>query len=309
MKIQHTRRWWYILTISIITTVSMFGLTQYPKGEEEIQKNFGVDKNGRPLEYIENAFEDRGDVIADHATGLMWQQSGSDERMTYAEAQAYIEELNRKQFAGYDDWRLPTVKELVTLLERERESLDLFINPIFGRKQWFCWSADKHSSGLAWHVDFFFGRVTWDVINNYHVRGVRSAPTPMPTAKPTIPILRLEAQGEVVRDLRTGLMWQQSGSDKRLTHEEAQVYVEQLNRDRFASYSDWRLPTVEDFKTLISNRLYTNPIFNAEQSFVWSADKWAEGSALEAPWLFSFENGLMIGSIIGDTSYVRCVRP
>ncbi|MBD3305678.1 TIR domain-containing protein, partial [candidate division KSB3 bacterium] len=75
---------------------------------EEAQKVFQLDERDRPLKYIQNDFEDQGDVVLDHATGLMWQKSGSTTYMSYGKAQKYVKELNHKQFAGYSDWRLPT---------------------------------------------------------------------------------------------------------------------------------------------------------------------------------------------------------
>lgn len=42
-------------------------------------------------------FEDNGNsTVTDHTTGLMWQQSGSDSRIKYEEAQAYVDKLNRE---------------------------------------------------------------------------------------------------------------------------------------------------------------------------------------------------------------------
>ncbi|MCP4289089.1 MAG: DUF1566 domain-containing protein, partial [Gammaproteobacteria bacterium] len=76
----------------------------------------------RPETYIVNDFDVQGEVVVDHATGLMWQQSGSDDELTYEDAQKYIEKLNQERFAGYDDWRLPTVPELLSLLEPEESS-------------------------------------------------------------------------------------------------------------------------------------------------------------------------------------------
>ncbi|MCP4400416.1 MAG: DUF1566 domain-containing protein [bacterium] len=137
---------------------------------------FGLDEERRPREYIENNFEDLGDVVIDHATGLMWQKSGSDTTVTYQKAQAYIEDLNRQRFAGYDTWRLPTIPELMSLIESEEHSNGLYLNPIFDDTQRWCWSADTCSSGSAWHVSFRSGHVNWNDLfdNEGYVRGVRS---------------------------------------------------------------------------------------------------------------------------------------
>jgi hypothetical protein len=58
--------------------------------KEEAQKVFKLDKDWQPLEYTENDYEDQGEVVVDHATGLMWQKSGSGDYLTYKKAQAYI---------------------------------------------------------------------------------------------------------------------------------------------------------------------------------------------------------------------------
>ncbi|MCP4183707.1 MAG: DUF1566 domain-containing protein, partial [Hyphomicrobiales bacterium] len=79
-------------------------------------------KNLAVVNYIHNDYEDQGEVVLDHATGLMWQKSGSDDYMEYEVAKTYIEKLNKDQFAGYDDWRLPTIYELMSLLEKEQSN-------------------------------------------------------------------------------------------------------------------------------------------------------------------------------------------
>ncbi len=98
---------------------------------DNYKKVFKLDHNRRPMEYIENEFKELGEVILDHATGLTWQKSGSEDFLEYDEAESYARELNEKRFAGYTDWRLPTVDELASLLEPEEQSINLFINPIF----------------------------------------------------------------------------------------------------------------------------------------------------------------------------------
>lgn len=116
-------------------------------------------------------------VIVDQATSLMWQQSGSENSMTYNEAQEYIEILNQQQFAGYTDWRLPTIEELGSLLEPQLSN-GFFINPIFDEKQILCWSADvegRSKSGM-WGIDFSYPYVLWYIYpdSNPYVRAVRS---------------------------------------------------------------------------------------------------------------------------------------
>ena len=140
---------------------------------------FRLNNNRRPLEYIPNEYTDNGDgTVTDHATGLMWQQSGSKEYMTYDAAKKYIEALNKDRFAGYDDWRLPTMDELTSLLEPEKKDNGYFIDPIFDKNQGWCWSADtvKGSSGRAWYVSFLCGDVyrNHDFLDPGYVRAVRA---------------------------------------------------------------------------------------------------------------------------------------
>jgi hypothetical protein len=143
---------------------------------EEFRTVFKLDEKWRPLEYIQNKYKDQGEVVVDHATGLMWQKSGSNEWLSYQESQQYIRQLNNERFAGYDDWRLPTVEELLSLVESEEQANKLYINPIFDAKQKWCWSADlvKSSSELAWHVSFLECLVNWDDCHYRYVRCVRS---------------------------------------------------------------------------------------------------------------------------------------
>jgi hypothetical protein len=127
-----------------------------------------------PLKYIENIFNDNGDgTITDWSTGLMWQKSGSGNSLTHENAKAYIRELNAKKIAGYEDWRLPTVDELRSLLMPKKTNGDLYIVPLFDKTQRYCWTSDQRTSGGAWDVYFNFGDVHWDD-DAVYVRAVRS---------------------------------------------------------------------------------------------------------------------------------------
>ena len=59
-------------------------------------------------------YTDNGDgTVTDNITGLMWQQDPGV-KMTWPEA---VDMLDGFELAGYTDWRLPTIKELYSLID------------------------------------------------------------------------------------------------------------------------------------------------------------------------------------------------
>ncbi|MDY0091686.1 MAG: hypothetical protein RBT80_03205 [Candidatus Vecturithrix sp.] len=49
--------------------------------------------------------------------------------------QEYVDALNREEFAGFHDWCLPTMPELMSVLEPEEQSNGLYTNPVFNSNQ------------------------------------------------------------------------------------------------------------------------------------------------------------------------------
>lgn len=96
-------------------------------------------------------------VILDYSTGLMWHQSGSEEYMKYSEIRQWIQELNRRKYAGYSDWRLPTLEEVASLMEPQENRYALYTDLLFSREQKYIWTADKYDENRVWVVDFFGG--------------------------------------------------------------------------------------------------------------------------------------------------------
>jgi serine/threonine protein kinase len=141
------------------------------------KKTFALDDLWRPARFLQNEFEVNPDeTITDRATGLVWQQSGSEFPLTWSRAKDYIQELNSSQFAGNSTWRLPTIDELVTLLTEMPHGEDYCIAPIFGQRQKRIWSCDRRSFIAAWYVSIDMGYVAWqDFTGYYHVRACRAA--------------------------------------------------------------------------------------------------------------------------------------
>ena len=114
-------------------------------------------------------------VVIDNTTGLMWDQSGSSTRMEWDKAKQMVDGLNKRGYAGYHDWRLPTVEEAVSLLESSKK-YGLYIDSVFSKEQKKIWTGDEFiSEDGAWCVYFRLGEVIWFNVGLFHfVRPVRS---------------------------------------------------------------------------------------------------------------------------------------
>ena len=125
--------------------------------------------------------DNRLEVVRDNIYKLMWQDGDLPlYRMAYDEAVHYCENLN---FAGFDDWRLPTVKELLSITDDTR--FEPAINKAFKNvayettdhrgERWY-WSQTKSAgaSSSVWVVNSNDGFVGWrDVSSRRFVRCVR----------------------------------------------------------------------------------------------------------------------------------------
>jgi serine/threonine protein kinase len=144
--------------------------------EDDCKTIFELNDRKRPCRYIQNDYRVNGDgTVTDLATGLMWQQAGSKKGLSFDRANRYIDLLNRDRFAGFGDWRLPDIRELLSLLEQTRQNRNMYISPVFDSEQGWCWSANQKTQtpGAAWGVSFYDGLVGW-YYNSTHVRGVRN---------------------------------------------------------------------------------------------------------------------------------------
>jgi len=139
--------------------------------------------------YGKNDFLDNRDgTITDRATGLTWTKADSGKTMNWQQALAYAEKL---KLAGHDDWRLPNVKELQSLVDyarapdaRAKSARSAAIDPVFNlteTESWF-WTSTTHLEHRFGAYYVCFGRAfsarEWNgkKMNAHGAGAVRSDP-------------------------------------------------------------------------------------------------------------------------------------
>ena len=106
----------------------------------------------------------------DSETGLEW-QTGSGNKMNWEEATEYAKDLN----LNGKGWRLPTIKELFTLIDYTKHETCIKTKKLSCVSSGY-WSSTAHAynTSNAWVVHFGHGYVgSGSKTNNYYVRCVR----------------------------------------------------------------------------------------------------------------------------------------
>lgn len=281
-----------------------------------------------------HSYTDLGNgIVRDNVTGLEWVQDGNliktrdpgfdadetagDGAVTWQHALNYVTKLNNENYLDHGDWRLPTMKELSSLVDRGRyfPSIDTTLFP--GTETAFVyWSSSTSlSTGGPWHVEFGMGRV-W--ANTYraeygYVRAVRSGQSE------SFGNLIINGDGTVT-DTNTGLMWQQatapgigSGSNPTCySWEEALTYCENLT---LAGKSDWRLPNANELQSIVDNSRYNPTIDTTYFLGTVGADYWSSttnaystGYTSQTAWCVFFYGGGVGDRYKTYPTYVRAVR-
>jgi len=145
--------------------------------EEEEEEDFGAPQ------FVDNGNE----TISDSKSNLMWKKSDSFADFGYGinwyEANDYIEELNEKKFAGFDDWRLAGFDEAKSLFafavsNRDKDGAELHIDPLFttggGHNTW-TYEEKPDYQQYAMMFSYITGNEKWEHKDNEycHVRPVR----------------------------------------------------------------------------------------------------------------------------------------
>ena len=248
-------------------------------------------------------FEDNGDgTISDAATELVWQQS--DSKATWENGCQLCETL---ELGGFDDWRMPRVDELRTLVDYQ------LVNPaaieMFYARPSYYWTDDTGPPGnpdQAWIVSFFSGTVMpLGIGESHYVRCVRGGPNWSENPSERL----IPKNAEVALDPTTNLSWQRVHGGPGHNWDAAVKYCEDLDPD---PDDGWRLPKIEELQTLIDYTGDGPDIFDSSTGEYWSHTLKARDASYA--WTANTGNGLVDARFSIDpidyakTIYTRCVR-
>ncbi len=72
--------------------------------------------------------KDGEDAIYDSVSSLTWTAKDSwlalNKEVSWDEAKAWIDELNKEEFGGHSDWRMPTINEALSLFDQDKLNKD-----------------------------------------------------------------------------------------------------------------------------------------------------------------------------------------
>lgn len=247
-------------------TTDFYSDTQIIQAPSAGEQFYGQDANYSGLQ---PSYTDNGDgTITDNVTGLMWQKiMGS--KLTLESAKEQAENL---LLGGYNDWRIPSIKELYSLI--------LFTGRVSGQKagsffidtEYFdhplgdtalgereidaqTWSATEYvgrtmgNDETIFGVNFVDGRIKGYPKYNPRNQSPNKMYFRFVRGNTDYGNNRFEDNNDgTITDHSTGLMWQKADSGTGMDWEAALEYAQGL---ALSGYEDWRLPNAKELQSLV----------------------------------------------------------
>jgi Protein of unknown function (DUF1566) len=259
---------------------------------------------GQDAQYVGTvpSYTNNGDgTVTDNVTGLMWSQTpdmdedgdiDAADKMTYTDALASASTYN---IGGYSDWRLPSIKELYSLIVfsgvdpsgyegTSTEGLIPFIDT-----DYFDFAYGDTEAGeriidaqyattsmyvdgeLLFGVNFADGRIKGYGLQMPFGPGDKTFSVMYVRGNASYGINEFADNGDgTISDAATGLMWMQDDNGEGMNWEAALAYAE---AKEFAGQSDWRLPNVKELQSIVdytrspgtTNSAAIDPLFNCTE--------------------------------------------
>ncbi|MFB9052499.1 DUF1566 domain-containing protein [Formosa undariae] len=247
-------------------------LNNYYSDTDQISKPVAGDAfYGQDANYIGNqpSYTDNQDgTITDNITGLTWEKDMGP-KITFEDA---FKKAEQSTLGDYSDWRVPTIKELYSLIlfsgqVKGEHAIEMFINtdyfmqPLGDSKM-----GEREIDAQTWSSTEYVGRT---MKNNATVFGVNFVDGRIKGYSKTNPRTRedntmyfrmvrgntsygnnnfIDNKDGTVSDLATGLMWQKADDGNSRDWKSALTYTEQLE---LGTHSDWRLPNAKELQSIV----------------------------------------------------------
>lgn len=234
----------------------------------------------------QHSYTDNGDgTITDNNTGLMWQQScdmNGDGNINYSDKMSQSEALagaESSSLGGYDDWRLPNIKEQYSLIlfsgvdpsgyeGSSTENLVPFIDDNYFSFGYGDTDAgeriiDAQFASTSIYVSTTMGGAeTMFGVNlaDGRIKGYPTGPMPGQNVDKQFYVLYVRGNTDygvnnyvdnadgTISDNATGLMWMQDDNSEGVNWSDALIHAE---GSEFATYNDWRLPNAKELQSIV----------------------------------------------------------
>lgn len=269
-------------------------------GNEITEPEINDDYYGQDAQFTGTtpSFMDNDDgTVTDLNTGLMWQQTPDYNRYGFYDAFDYVDGL---EIGGYDDWRLPTIKELYSLIN-SNGSLDpsstsnsqpyLFDeyfdfeydeNILYAAQYW---SSTKYVKGGI-QIDNIEGAFGFNFADG-HIKsyetglyfdgssGVQAPGCFVRAVRGEEDVYGVndfeDNENGTITDNATGLMWQQVDDGNAYDWPSALQYA---TESEFAGYSDWRVPNTKELQSIVDYEKTTIPAIDENYFTCTNEDSW-----------------------------------
>lgn len=277
-------------------------------------------------------FTDNGDGTVTHKlTGLTWKRCAEGQNWSSSISSCVgmtsyytwdAAKLIHSNFAGKNDWRLPSPWELTTIVDYDNSSR-VINTDIFGYDvNYYFWSSSPDAGNLsaAVIVSFNFGYLLSVPKSNVNVVRLVRGGQPWGTTTTPASYFTDNNDGTVTHNL-TGLTWMRcaigqnwknltcDGTARPYTFDNAKTLTSSI----FAGHSDWRIPNIQELQSIVeygtSNPAINTSIFPNTPA---SVPFWTSTLTAYNPntiWVVSTSDGIASGGDGGSLrSYVRLVR-
>lgn len=258
-------------------------------------------------------------TVYDYNTQLTWTRSPDwtgdgtidiNDKMTQTEAAAYVATVNAANFGGYSDWRLPTTKEVYSLMDfrgtdpmsDDTSTLVPFIDSDYFEFAWGDTDAgertiDSQVATSTIDLDPVMGGMV-DSMPGLNIVDGRIKGYPI-TKDFLVYLCRGNTEYGVndyqdngdgtVTDRATGLMWQQTDSGTGLLWSNALAYAQQKNAENYLGYSDWRLPNAKELHSIVNYDVAptTSGSASIDTNYLYCTTILNEGGETDWPWYYT----------------------